>query len=44
MDVFFLVDINIADRDGMVKYNTKGLFRSSRKFAEIFITQVITFF
>ena len=37
-----LVDINIADNDSMVKYNTKGLFRSSRKFAEIFITQVIT--
>ena len=38
-----LVDINIAGEDAMVKYNTKGLFCSSHKFADIFITQVVCY-
>ena len=36
-----LVDVNTADESTMLVYNTKGLFRSSRKFEEKHISAVI---
>jgi hypothetical protein len=38
-----LVDINVAGKESMDTYNSKGLFRSSRKFDEEYIECVITY-
>jgi len=38
-----LVDIGIADETTMLTYNTKGLFRSSRKYSERYISAVISY-
>jgi len=38
-----LVDVNVADETSMLVYNTKGLFRSSRKFDEKYICAVVCY-
>jgi len=38
-----LVDINVADESAMLVYNTKGLYRASKKFAEKHISAVISY-
>ena len=38
-----LVDIGIADEMTMLTYNTKGLFRSSRKYPERYISAVVSY-